>query len=95
METIPVPESAKAGRPECVVVAMGPPRGVSDEDCGTAEMLVSPPGERLPGYPSRVNYAYYRPSAAEIEQLRNGGFIEFAQYGNVVQPFSATIWSGE
>lgn len=92
MEPIPAPEAAKAGRPDCQVVSMGPPRGVSDDDCGTAEMLISGVGNDLPGFPARRQYAYYRPNEAEIEHLRRGGFIEFCQYGQVVQPFSASVW---
>lgn len=92
MEPIPAPDAAKSGRPDCRLVQMGPPRGVSDDDCGTAEMLISEVTNEISGYPARRQYAYYRPNAAEVEHLRNGGFIEFCQYGNVVQPFSATVW---
>src|SRR5690348_6347614 len=88
---IPVPEAAKAGRPECRVVSMGPPRGVSDEDCGTAEMLIAPT-PAMAGFSGRAQYAYFRPTEEELEQLRAGAFIEFAQYGTVVQPFSAEVW---
>lgn len=93
MEPIPAPDQAKASRPDCKLVAMGPPRGVSDDDCGTAEMLISPMSEELPGFPARRQYAYYRPNEAELAHLAAGGFIEFCQYGQVVQPFSATIWA--
>lgn len=92
MEPIPAPEAAKAGRPDCHLVSMGPPRGASGDDVGTAEMLISQVSNEIPGYPARRQYAYYRPSEAELAHLRNGGFIEFCQYGNVVQPFSATVW---
>lgn len=94
MNPITVPASAQASRPDCQLVRMGPPRGVSDDEVGTAEMLISPVGNDIPGYPARRQYAYYQPTDAELEQLRNGGFIEFCQYGTVVQPFSATVWAG-
>lgn len=91
MIPIPVPTNARAARPECRLVNMGPPPGVRGEDCGTAEMLIGPPP--IPGFPQgRANYVYYKPSAEEIEQLRAGGFIEMAQYGSVVQPFSLAVW---
>jgi len=94
MNPIPVPERARVGRPYCKVVSMGPPSGVKDEDCGTVEMLVSPESD-IAGYPSgRANYAYYRPSPTDLVLLKQGGFIEFAQYGQVVQPFSAQVWAG-
>lgn len=95
MEPIPAPDQAKVGRPDCKLIAMGPPRGVSDDDCGTAEMLISEVSTEMPGYPARRQYAYYRPSPAELEHLAAGGFIEFCQYGQVVQPFSATVWPPE
>jgi len=56
---------------------MGPPVGVSASDCGTAPMLVARESD-VPGF-GRANYAYYRPSPAEILLLTEGGFIEFAQ----------------
>lgn len=92
MEPIPAPEAVKASRPDCQLVSMGPPRGVSGDEVGTAEMLISGVDESITGYPARRQYAYYRPSDAELDHLRNGGVIEFCQYGQVVQPFSATVW---
>lgn len=93
MIPIPVPENVKAGRPSGRITQMGPPQGVSDEDCGTAEMLIEA-SNAIPGYPARSNYAYYKPNAYELELLKNGGVIEFCQVGNVVQPFSAAVWPG-
>lgn len=98
MIPVPIPDEARTTRDYCQPVRMGPPPGVADEDCGTVEMLVEPiarAGQRIPGFRGRAQYAYYRPTAEELEELRRGGFIEFAQYGQVVQPFSATIWPGE
>ena len=91
MNPISVPPAAVAGRPECQLVNMGPPRGVSDDDCGTAQMLIQPHGHQPAGI-GRGNYAYFRPTPAELEQLAAGGFIEIAQYGDVVQPFGAVVW---
>ena len=94
MEPIKAPQIVKNAHPECQVVQMGPPPGVLDEDCGTAEMLIGPSEGPIKGFSQgRANYVYYRPSPAECETLKNGGFVEFAQYGQVVQPFSATIWA--
>lgn len=73
---------------------MGPPRGVSDQDCGTAAMLVSPEGDAIPGYPAKRHYAYFRPTPAELERLKNGGFLEMVQYGHMVQPFGLVAWEG-
>jgi hypothetical protein len=90
MIPIPVPDEAKAERLDCRLVAMGPPRGVSDDDCGTVEMLIG--GQPLPGFTGRAQYAYYRPTPEELEQLLAGGFLELCQIGNVVQPFSLAVW---
>lgn len=92
MEPIPVPPAASLSRPDCRLVSMGPPPGVSDADCGTVEMLMSPVRREMPGFVGRAQYAYYRPTPVELEQLAAGGFIEVAQYGMVVQPFSAVVW---
>lgn len=93
MNPIPIPAAAHAGRPWCSAVAMGPPPGVSGDDCGTVEMLIDyTEREKIPGFPARAQYAYYRPTETELEHLRNGGFIELCQYGSVVQPFSAVVW---
>jgi len=73
---------------------MGPPPGVKDEDCGTVEMLIDE-NRAIPGFSGRSNRVYYRPSQYDLEALFKGGFIEFVQYGNVVQPFSAAIWPSE
>lgn len=89
MEPIAVPDTAKARHPEALLVAMGPPAGMSDEDCGTAEMLVDPVD--LLGIGGRGQYAYFKPNAYELAILNDGGVIEFCQYGRVVQPFSATV----
>ncbi len=93
MNPIAVPASARAGRPECQLVDMGPPPGVSDEDCGTLQMLIS--GQTLLGFPGRAQYAYFRPSPAELELLNAGGFLEMCQLGQVVQPFSLAVWPAD
>lgn len=93
MEPVEIPTEARLARPDCTSVSMGPPPGVSDEDCGTAQMLVSGVAEQMPGFTARRFYAYYRPSEAELARLNEGGFIELGQYGNVVQPFSCAVWA--
>ena len=89
---IPVPENAKAARPWGHVVNMGPPEGVLDKDCGTAEMLIDTKST-IPGFPGgNANRVYYRPNQYELEMLLKGGVIEFVQYGQIVQPFSVAVW---
>lgn len=91
MNPISIPDEAKRGRFWCKPVSMGPPPGVNDDDCGTVEMLIADHADH-PGI-GRGQYAYFRPTPAELEILNAGGFIEFAQYGDVVQPFGAAVWS--
>lgn len=90
MNPIPVPDAAKATRPYCRLVAMGPPPGVSDDECGTPEMLISPVADNPIIGPAQ--YAYFRPTPSECAQLARGGFLEMAQHGTVVQPFSLVVW---
>jgi len=92
MNPIAVPDSAKINRPWCQLVSMGPPPGVSDDDCGTAEMLIAPIESALPGV-GRGQHAYFRPSADQARVLLAGGYLEFTQWGMVVQPFSAEVCS--
>lgn len=91
MIPIPVPEHVKAAHPDYRLVKMGPPPGVSDDDCGTAEMLIAPQ-PAMAGFSGRGQYVYYRPDAEDLEHLAAGGVIEFCQYGQVVQPFSVQVW---
>lgn len=93
MEPIPVPKTVIDTRPECRLVDMGKPAGVADEDCGSAQMLVSP-NPAMPGYDGHSQYAYFKPTKQELEQLNDGGFLEMNQIGAVVQPFALNVWPG-
>jgi hypothetical protein len=87
---IPVPDEAKAERgAECDLVQMRPPEGVTEEDCGTAEMLLG----RGPyqGFHGRGQFAYFRPTADELAVLNAGGYLELCQIGRVVQPFALNV----
>ncbi len=90
MTPISIPAAAALTRPGCTPIQMGPPPGVSDEDCGTVEMLVSP--VPLSSGVGRPHFAYFRPSPIELRQLLDGGFLELALYGNGVQPFGLAVW---
>ena len=91
MIPIPVPDEAKAGRPWCRLVDMGRPPGVPEEECGSAVMLIG--GRVLTGFAGREQYAYFRPTEAELALLNGGGFLEMCQIGTVVQPFSLAVWA--
>lgn len=87
---VPVPEDVRRLRTSTVVVNMGPPKGVSDDECGTIEVLIETNALNRPI--GRGQYAYYRPTAEELEQLNAGGVIELGQYGQVFQPVSLRTW---
>lgn len=94
MDIQPVPESAKRAHPNHVVVDMGPPPGVSDDDCGTAQMLLGRE-PAMPGFNGRDQLAYFKPSAADLEVLNAGGLLVMNQLGQVVQPFSVSVWPAD
>lgn len=92
MEPVAVPEIIKQARADHRLVSMGPPPGVSGDDCGTAEMLIGKFPDMALGpryFPQR---AYYQPDEGELETLNAGGYIEVTQWGSVVQPFACHIW---
>ena len=89
-----VPESAKLAHPRHAVVNMGPPPGVSGDDCGTAEMLLGREAA-MPGFGGRDQIAFFKPSAADLKVLNAGGYLVMNQLGNVVQPFSLGVWPAE
>lgn len=94
MEPVAVPEQVKRHHPSYRLVQMGPPPGVSGDDCGTAEMLI---GDRpvMAGFPGRDQMVFYRPDAYDLQLLNDGGVICFNQLGTVVQPFSVGVYAGD
>ncbi len=88
---VPVPVLAKALRPEGTVIDMGAPRrtdGTPVPDVATANMMVLPDAHPELGH---MFLAYYRPTPAQLLALADGGYIEVAQYGAFVQPFSLAV----
>lgn len=94
MLPVPVPENAKRANPTHRVIDMGPPRGVADADCGTAQMLLGTE-PAMPGFAGRDQLVYFKPSAHELAVLNAGGLIEMNQVGNVVQPFALNVWAAD
>lgn len=91
MIPIPVPDQAKAANPHHKLIQVGPPPGISDADCGTVESLVGEE-KQATGHVFKVFCDYWRPNEAELEQLRNGGFIELSQYAPQMVMHSMTVW---
>ena len=94
MEPTKVPESAKRAYPNHGLIDMGPPRGVSDDVCGTAEMLLGRT-PTMPGFGGRDQLAFFKPSRDELFELNAGGYLVMNQLGNVVQPFSLGVWPAD
>jgi hypothetical protein len=88
MDPIPVPAKAAAARPWAHKRPIGPPRGVSDDDCGTVEALVE---EAQFGI---VYRDYWKPTEEQLKTLNEGGFIELAQYTPQMMMHSMTVWEG-
>jgi hypothetical protein len=74
MEPISIPDEAKTARPDMRVLRIGPPPGVSEDECGTVEALVG----AVDGYPAYADY--WRPTTDELDVLTAGGYIELVQY---------------
>lgn len=90
MEPIGIPPAAVRLNPGLRAVHVGPPPGISDDDCGTPEVLV---GESPDGYP--VFADYWRPTPAQMNTLIEGGFIELRQYAPRMIMHSMTVYGPE
>jgi hypothetical protein len=92
MNPVAVPENAKAAHPGHLLVSMGPPVGVSGEECGTAQMLI---GNRpvMPGFGGHDQLAFFRPTEHDLAVLNAGGLLVMNQIGFTVQPFSLGVWT--
>lgn len=91
MDCVPIPEHVKAARPWAAVRPFGPPQGVADEDCGTAEVQVDPRAGSgtMSGVAHRL---HWRPDEHEIAQLVAGGTVEVAIFGQVLPPSSVVVF---
>jgi len=86
MTPIPIPPEAAAARPDCRALRIGPPPGISDQECGTVEALVG----SSDGFPMYANY--WRPTPEQLQALAAGGFIELIQYAPRMVMHSMTVW---
>lgn len=92
MNPTPIPANALASAfPTHQAVRMGPPAGVSDDDCGTVEMLIGQ-NPSMPGFAGHDQIAYFKPTEDELAILNAGGYLVMNQLGTVVQPFSLGVW---
>lgn len=89
MNHIPVPDRAETAYPWATKRTLGPPPGISRADCGDAEVLIDDTSaDDGMGLTWR---AFFKPTEAEIETLRNGGYVQVHLRGNGLVPFGASI----
>ena len=83
MDPIPVPAQCEYDGWQKLVV--GPPRGISGDDCGSVESMTGNHG----GYP--VFADFWRPTVEQLAMLQAGGFIELRQYAPQMVMHSMTV----
>lgn len=81
-----VPANVHAARPHLKRILVGPPPGLTDQECGTGESLVG----RVEGYPAFTSY--WKPDAEQLALLNAGGVIELVQYVPHMVMHSMSIW---
>lgn len=89
MNPVPIPDEAREANPQAAERRFGPPEGVSLEECGFVDVLIDTAS--LGGEVSYVLMSYFRPTAEELAVLNAGGYLEVAQYGQVLQPFAVEV----
>lgn len=84
-----VPAVVREHRPDLTTINVGPPPGVSDEDCGTVESLVGQVG----GYAAYTSH--WKPTVEQLELLNAGGSIELVQYVPRMVMHSMSVWPAD
>lgn len=74
MQPTAVPQVAKNVRPDARCFPVGPPPGISDDDCGTIEAQVD--RDHLTG--GNCWRVFWKPTPDEIIDLSQGGCVELA-----------------
>lgn len=93
VEIIPVPDVAKKAHPWAQTVDVGPPPGVGDEECGTANSLVEP--GRLGDYVTNEWRTFFKLSEEQLATLAAGGSICFVMTSGQMVPHRSEVWPGE
>jgi hypothetical protein len=86
---ITIPDEAKQRLAPCRLVRWRAPDGVSEEDCGTVEMVTSETTRSTFGTIS--HFAFFKPTPEELAVLNAGGYLELCQIGAAVQPFALNV----
>lgn len=85
-----LPERAISGHPHAKAMLIGPPAGVSREDCGDAHVLVS--DEHAGDGMGHTFWSYFRPTEQELARLNAGGFVELTIRGGALVPHAVAIY---
>lgn len=79
MNPIPVPEAMKTLYPDLEVYQVGPPPGMTEQECGTVEALAGQvqfdETRLMPVYAD-----FWKPTEAELAMLNSGGLLELRLY---------------
>lgn len=90
-----VPQVAKEEHPQLQVINIGPPRGVSAQDCGTVEAQVGQWREVGVFDGAPVVRTYWKPSEEELDYLQNhGGVIELTYFSDRMMVTSMNVEKG-
>lgn len=86
-----VPEIAKEQRPWAPVLRIGPPVGYSEDQIGFLEAQVD---DQVPDFPGgRAYRVFVELEEGDREALLSGAPLEFAVFGERLQPISVQLWS--
>lgn len=72
----PIPPFAKAVNPKHIEIPVGPPQGVSDDDCGTINALVGVRNDSTAFSGSREFRVYWKPQEHDLKALNDDGVVE-------------------
>lgn len=85
MNPVGIPPQAVRNNPNLKAIHVGPPKGMTEEECGTVESLAGVAHD-LPVWAD-----YWQPTPGQLAMLNAGGFIELRQYSNWMVMHSMTI----
>lgn len=87
MEPVAIPDQIVIDNPTFKALHIGPPKGMTDEECGTVEAFVG----FVDGLPCIADY--WRPTPEQLEILNAGGFLELRQYSPQMIMHSLTVYA--
>lgn len=89
MSPTEIPDAARAARPWAQELTIGPPRGVSDDECGSVEALVEHVAGEGP-FPDRIHVPL-RLDDGELELLAAGEPVWLTVCAPQLVPFALSV----